>query len=396
MDYKRLIALLSLFCFCNTLIAYSCRYTIREIGYSDIASIPHYLYIFTNSETSDKEISSIQKLSRSLLNETNVKLKLFQVDGEKNALAVDNPEKYNIKSFPSAVFVFPGGEHMVFSLNDPDRSLNESVWLLLDNLVTSTCRNSIKEKLLQAFCVVLVVEGDNRQQNENVLLETQEAVREITKMLDQMPKVVDSPPVIVVLPRKDIPDERLLLISLGITENETDMPSAAILYGRGRIMGPVLQGDLISREIIFNLLTIVGADCECGLDHSWILGRMIPLRWEASVQTELAKYLGFDIEHPLVRSEMSQILSLKSAPDNLLDPMGSNLLGYSEGKLDIAKSSEKISKISASEVRESFYQTETSKNNLVFKTILLSFGGILLIVIVTFLIIQYKQRKILR
>ena len=386
MDYKRLVILLFIFCFCNTLIAYSCRYTVREIGYSDIGSEPHSLYIFTNSETSEKEISSIQNLSRSLLNETNVKLKLFDAD----------KEKYNIKSFPSAVFVFPGGEHMIFSLKQAGRSLNESVWMLLDNLVTSTCRNTIKAKLLKAYCVVLVVEGDDRQQNENVLLETKKAVREITRMLDQMPKVVDSPPAIVVLPRKDIPDERLLLASLGITENETGIPYVAILYGRGRIMGPVLQGDLISRDIIHNLLSIVGADCECGLDHSWILGRMIPLRWEASVQTELAKNLGFDIENPLVRSEMSQILSLKPAPVKSLDPMGSSLLGYSEGELDIAKSPERISKIPASEVRKSFYQTEKSKNNLVFKTIILGFGGILLIVIVTLLFIQYKRKKNLR
>ena len=386
MDYKRLVTLLFIFCFCNTLIAYSCRYTIREIGFSDIGSESHSLYIFTNSETSEKEISSIQNLSRSLLNETNVKLKLFDAD----------KEKYNIKSFPSAVFIFPGGEYMIFSLKQAGRSLNESVWMLLDNLVTSTCRNTIKEKLIQAYCVVLVVEGDDRQQNENVLFETKKAVREITRMLDQMPKVVDSPPVVVVLPRKDIPDERLLLTSLGITEKETGMPSVAILYGRGRIMGPVLQGDLISRDIIHNLLSIVGADCECGLDHSWILGRMIPLRWESSVQNELAKNLGFDIENPLVRSEMSQILSLKQAHVKSLDPMGSSLLGYSEGELDIAKSPEKISKIPASEVRKSFYQTEKSKNNLVFKTIILGFGGILLIVIVTLLFIQYKRKKILR
>ena len=386
MDYKRLVTLLFIFCFCNTLIAYSCRYTIREIGFSDIGSESHSLYIFTNSETSEKEISSIQNLSRSLLNETNVKLKLFDAD----------KEKYNIKSFPSAVFIFPGGEYMIFSLKQAGRSLNESVWMLLDNLVTSTCRNTIKEKLIQAYCVVLVVEGDDRQQNENVLFETKKAVREITRMLDQMPKVVDSPPVVVVLPRKDIPDERLLLTSLGITEKETGMPSVAILYGRGRIMGPVLQGDLISRDIIHNLLSIVGADCECGLDHSWILGRMIPLRWESSVQNELAKNLGFDIENPMVRSEMSQILSLKQAQVKSLDPMGSSLLGYSEGELDIAKSPEKISKIPASEVRKSFYQTEKSKNNLVFKTIILGFGGILLIVIVTLLFIQYKRKKILR
>lgn len=395
MDYKRLIILISLFCFCNPLITYACRYTIREIGYSDIGASTHYLYVFTNSETSEKEISTIKKLSHALLNETNVLLKLINVDKEKTTQVADKLVKYNIESFPSAAFVFPEGAHMIFSLDQPGRSLNESVWILLEALFNSAFRHSIQEELIQAYCVVLVVEGTNTQQNKNVLLEVKEAVREISMTLDQMPKVVDSPPVILVLPRINIQDERLLLMSLGITEREAERPSVAILYGRGRMMGSVLQGDVISRDIILNLLTVVGADCECGLDQSWILGRMIPMRWETKVQSEITKNLGFDVENPLIKSEMSQILSLKPTPSNLLDPMGSNLLGYSEGKLDIKRSPEYVLKISASEVHKSFFQTKTSKNNLVFKAILTGFGGILLIVLVLFLFIQYKRRKVL-
>ena len=158
-------------------------------------------------------------------------------------------------------------------------------------------------------------------------------------------------------------------------------------------MGPALTGELINRNRILNLLTIIGADCECGLDHSWILGRMIPMRWESRIQSDIAKSLGIDVENPLVKSEMTQILSLKPAPDDLLDPMGSNLLGYSEGKLDIIKSPDHVSKISASVVRKSFFQEKASKNNLVVKIIFMGFGLILLIVIVLFLFIKYQRRK---
>jgi len=161
-------------------------------------------------------------------------------------------------------------------------------------------------------------------------------------------------------------------------------------------MGSALQDDMITRDVIKNLLTVVGADCECGLDHSWILGRMIPMRWETRVQSDITKNLGFDVENPQVKSEMSQILSLKPTPDNQLDPMGSNLLGYSEGKLEIKRNPENIAKVSAADVRNSFFQKKTSKNSLVFNTILIGLGGILLIVLVLFLFIQYKQRRMLR
>jgi len=388
-----LVVLISLFCFCNPLATYGCRYTIREIGYTDIGSAPYYLYVFTDSNTSEKEIATIKKLSTALLNESNVITELIHVDKENPVRVTEMIAGYDVKTFPSAVFKFPEGDHMIFPLNHTRKSLNESFWILLEDLNSSVMRSSIKEKLVDAYCVILFVEGKERQQNNNILREIKEAVSEISMTFDQMPKAVDSPPALLVLHRKNIPDERLLLMSLGITEEEAESPAVAVLYGRGRIMGPALTGELINRNRILNLLTIVGADCECGLDQSWILGRMIPMRWETGIQSDVAKSLGIDVENPLVKSEMTQILSLKPAPDDLLDPMGSNLLGYSEGKLDIKKSPDNVSKISAFVVRKTFFQEKASKNNLVVKIIFMGFGLILLIVVVLFLFIKHQRKK---
>ena len=120
------------------------------------------------------------------------------------------------------------------------------------------------------------------------------------------------------------------------------------------------------------------------------------MRWETSVQSAVTRNLGFDVENPMVKSEMSQILSLKPTPDHILDPLGSNLLGYSEGKLEIKGGPEIVSKVSAAEVRNFFFQAKPSKKNLVFNTILLGLGAILLMGLVLFLFIQHKRRKMLR
>jgi len=373
---------------------FACRYTIREIGFSDIGSMPYHIYVFTRSDMPEDDISTIEKLSFALLNETNIKLEIVDIDERRDSITQYYLDKYNIQSFPSALFVFQEGESMICSLSYPGRSFNESVWLLLENLVSSAFRKSIIHQLLRSYCVVLVVEGKNTSKNINAIREANEAVREISKTLDQMPKVVNSPPGILVIPHEKTYEERILLMSLGIKGEETIEPSVAVIYGRGRIMGPVLKGEQITKRKVFNLLTVVGADCECGLDHFWILGRMIPLRWESSVQSELAQFLGFDVESPLVKAEMSQILSVKPVSENPLNPVEDNLLGYSEGKFEIEKSSQKIPRISASDIRKSFFQTTPIKNNLVFRTILLGFGGILLVVLIAgvFIFIKYKRK----
>jgi len=386
-------------CFIGVLYSlniFACLYTVREIGFSDIGSVPYTLYIYTKSDMPEKDDSKIKKLSYVLLFETNIKPEIINIDEERDSITQYYLNKYNIHSFPSALFVSPYGESMICSLNYPGRSFDESVWLLLENIASSTIRNSITDMLLSSYCIVLMIEGEDAGKNKNTLHKAKEAISEISGLLDQMPKVVNSQPGIIVISHEKIHDEKILLMSLGIKAEEVVEPAIAIIYGRGRIIGPVLQGEQITQKRLFNLLTIVGADCECGLDQSWILGRMLPMRWESSVQSKLVKFLGFDVENPLVKSEMSQILSVKPKPDDQFDPMTDNLLGYSEGKIIIEKSAESVSKISAYEIRESFYQTKPSKNSIVFRAILITIGGILLIVLAigVFLFIKHKRKSI--
>ena len=61
-------------------------------------------------------------------------------------------------------------------------------------------------------------------------------------------------------------------------------------------MGKLLRKDLLKRIYVNNLLSIVGADCECGLERSWIMGAMLPLRWDKNKQNEVFKWHNFDAE----------------------------------------------------------------------------------------------------
>jgi len=374
--------------------ASACRYTVREIGFSDIGSEPYLINVFTKSDTPEENYSTIEKLSFALLYDANIKLRIINIDKEKDPATLNYLEKYNFQTFPSALFVTPLGQSMVCSLSYPGRSFDESAYLMLESVVSSDIRNSLIDQLLTSYCVVMVIEGKKVQGNKKAMLEAQKAIREISGSLDQLPKVVSSPPDILVIPREKINEEKILLMSLGITEEDINEPSVVVVYGRGRIMGPVLRGEQITNRRLFNLLTVVGADCECGLDNSWLLGRMLPLRWEGTVQAEVIKMLDFDVENPLVKAEMSQILSIKPIPDDPMNPLDNNLLGYSEGRFNTDSITQEKSKISASDIQKSFSETSSFKNNPAFKTIIIGLGALIITVLVigVFLVVRHRQK----
>ena len=125
--------------------ASACRYTVREIGFSDIGSEPYMIYVFTESGTPEEEYSTIEKLSFALLYDANIKLRTINVDQEKDQATLNYLEQYNFQTFPSAILVTPQGRSMMCSLNYPGRSFDESAYLMLENIVSSEIRNAFSD-----------------------------------------------------------------------------------------------------------------------------------------------------------------------------------------------------------------------------------------------------------
>ena len=59
------------------------------------------------------------------------------------------------------------------------------------------------------------------------------------------------------------------------------------------------------------------SDLECDLDRRWMHGNMLPVRWDKTIQNQIAQQLGFDPENPVVKMEISQIVG-RSLPDEEL------------------------------------------------------------------------------
>ena len=104
--------------------------------------------------------------------------------------------------------------------------------------------------------------------------------------------------------------EKVLLWSLGLEAEDINEPCAAVIYGRARWIGPLMRGEQISANIVANILYVIGADCECGLDRSLMQGTMLPVRWGEEIQAKAAKGLGFDPENPMIKMEINRILRM--------------------------------------------------------------------------------------
>jgi hypothetical protein len=372
--------------------SFACRYTVREIGFSEIGSKHYHLFFLTNSHTQEEQVLTINKFSNLLLRDSNIRLELINVDEKGSSSGLEYITRHNIQTFPSVVFVAPDGESIRCPYTMAGQSLSASSWFLMETLATSTFREDLIRKLIQSYGVVLIIEGADDAETIRVKNDAREAIKKIAGSLNQMPKVVNKPPEIMVIPRSKIEDEKILLFGLGITEKNKDDTHVAILYGRGRLAGPVLTGEQINTRRICNLLTFVGADCECGIDNSWIIGEMIPLRWGPSEQAELIEQLGFDVENPFVKTEMSQIISMKPSVMNPINPLEENLLGFMETSFEIENGTDAVPRITAAEIQKSLLG-KSKRSNLVLTKTLVSLGSVFLVIVMIGLYIFLLNKR---
>ena len=272
--------------------------------------------------------------------DANVKSKIVDVQNSESPLSQfykkTGIDKQNL------ALVSPAGEVLQLEINRQAGNFREEIWTMLEQVISSPIREQVLEKIVKSYGIVLIVESEDVEANQLAFKMVNEAIEEIKTMMASMPKPVDVPPEIIVMENKNIKSEQILLWSLGYENVKESLPAITVLYGRGRQMGRLLPSEIIKSNIIRNLLAFVGADCECGLDRSWILGRMMPIRWELDKQRKVIQYHQFDAENPLTQAEMAQILSIspsKQRTENNADLSAEGIYGYTEKEIKLVTSS---------------------------------------------------------
>ncbi|MBC8243312.1 MAG: hypothetical protein H8E20_02860 [Verrucomicrobia bacterium] len=362
----------------------ACRFNVRDVGFVDLGSQPYRLYLFVGDAMPTNERESLQSISTATFYDSNVKPQLLPLgqarQGEARAFVPDD----FTGEVPSAVLVSPDQKATLrLPLAKPGASVLQTAWDALEPVLDSPRRNAILEQVFERYGVVLIVEGRDAAANRRARVMADAAVLATTEMLPGLEKEIQKPPVAAVISPGDFEGERAFLWSLGIRE-VSDAPQGVILYGRGRMIGPVLHGERLNTESITAILGTIGLNCECGLDRKWMQGAMVPLKWDRDRKQQVAKQLGFNPESPEIRIEMSQILA-KGGPGQgvhrskiIGDTLDELLTGYRTGSLAANKSSAPIG-----QAEELIAVTESKFSMMTWVAIaaaaILAIGGIILL-----------------
>ncbi|MBL9139610.1 MAG: hypothetical protein JNK85_27320 [Verrucomicrobiales bacterium] len=290
----------------NTAVA--CRYNVRDVGFMDLDSETYRLEARVRKDTPPAWVSSLQTQASTALQGANVRLEIIHVD----APALDgtgNRAHPGEAVAPMAwTLVSPDGASYT-GIAVPQTPASDSRWRsTLDTLLLSPTRAALREVVSRAFGAILLIDGTDTVANTRARAVIQEAIGQIRDHMRTLPKSIAQPPELVSLEVGSLARESVLLWSLSLETTPTSQPRAFILYGRLRWIGPVMNGEEISTRNLVGLFSMVGADCECGLDLQWTLGTRIPVRWDETTHAAAAKGLGFDPESPLVKAEILSIL----------------------------------------------------------------------------------------
>ncbi len=331
---KKLVFMLAMWMGLN---AFACRFNVRDVGFVDLGSEPYRLFVFVPDATSSSERDDLESITFATFLESNIKAEVLTASGAKAKAAAQFLPR-DLKQAQAVLVSADGKRSIAVELAAEGKPLSVSAWDGLESVFDSPRRNAVLANVYEHYGVILVVEGRDADENVRIKKMADTVVASITAKMDKLEKEIREPPVVEVIKADQLEAERAFLWSLGL-DAIGETPQVVVLYGRGRIIGPVLRDELLDERALTAIVNTIGLNCECGLDRQWMQGTMIPQKWDEDVQKQWASHLGFDPESPAIRLEMSQILAKggKGQGANRTAQIGGTLddllMGYREGAL---------------------------------------------------------------
>lgn len=258
----------------------ACEFCVREVGFVSVFDNPYRVVLAVDAGTSDADRNGLRDRAVAAIGPANVVVEVVESSKDDRR------------------------ESVVHSPDGRTRSLNVDD---LEGLVDSRARRGLAEALADGYATVLLVEGNDPASNTAAAAVARDAIARIYEVKDEFDRVIAVGPSLRIVRADEREPERWLLWSLGV-EVDDDRPAVAVLYGRGRRLGDVLQGESLTEEDLFRLLSYVARDCECSLDKKWLYGRPIPLAWTDETRQRVRRGLGFDPEGAATLAEVGRIL----------------------------------------------------------------------------------------
>ncbi len=339
MRHVRYLAVLWLVVWTTGFDLSACRFNVRDVGFVDLGSQPYQLFCYIDNHTAEADATLLRDVSLAVYLDCNIKAEVISVTNLSEHPAKAHRGLIKGKTLPAAVLVDARGRTLPIELG-AGSGFQDKIWDNLEAVYDSPARAELLKHVVESYGALLLVEGKDARRNQQAKSTAEAAIEIVAKAIQSksLEKDIKNSPRLVILKPQDQIRERVLLWSLGIDDAAMGETHLAVLYGRARQIGKVLSGDKITPAAVSGILNTIGLSCECGLDRSWMQGHMIPSKWEESTRTLAAKTLGFDPESPVIKMEMSQILS-KGGEGRRPKSFGKGdalLAGYSESAAGVA------------------------------------------------------------
>ncbi len=278
--------------------AQACPYCIREAGFIVRDMDPYRVVVFQRQDTpSASDLPQwAEEISKRLLPESNVAVEVVDLDKDPdNPLVKHLPDAGNAP-LPAAVLVSPQGEAM--NLDLPASPLTrESLQAVVGRVLGSEARDEIAAHIIKHWAVVLIAAGADEAETAAVQRAASRAAGTVVGTVTEMGTRIGHAPHVMVL-KADDPEEQVLLWSLGLLPEGKAGTQVAILYGMGRRLGKTLSAAEATQAGMVDRFKLLGRNCTCTSDPSWLLGPAAPLLWDENLRILTREALGFDPNSP--------------------------------------------------------------------------------------------------
>jgi hypothetical protein len=308
--------------------ASACRYNIREIGFVDVEQPKFRFAVFVHCDEQQDWSPGFQQSATRILGRSNISWEIIDEVAQP-----DSPDlQYRAQLGPR----LPGGTVIAGGRSDgwpvylhlPPDELEAK----LSSLVRSPARAQVVNAVIETYGAVLLLRGPDESANNSARDAATAAITSVEASLADLPKRIERGPRLIECD-PSLPDEQIVAWSLGENGKDLAAPVTAVIYGRGRLAGPPLKGATLTTAKLRDQLSLIGADCECSLDHSWMTAGSLPLAFSAADESRIAAALGFDSAAASVKAEVHQILLTQTSI--AADPAARTGTGYRETPLEI-------------------------------------------------------------
>ena len=226
--------------------ASACQYNVREVGFIDTGIEPYRLIVYLPESISASGVSDLKEAIAPTLADTNIRFEPVLAGADANQPALEFARAQGISRFPAAVLVSPDGQSLPVALSEKAASLAEAVSTAVQSILDSPTRREILEKCADSYGVVLLIEGPEPQANTMARQAISAALSQIGEQLESLPQT-DQQAARACRARPQVAArEQMLLWTLGLKAEDVNQPHAAVFYGRGRWLGPVFKGEILT------------------------------------------------------------------------------------------------------------------------------------------------------